>query len=204
MKPAALVKLEPADLAVIRGRAELSADAEPLVQACATVVEAIEALTRGGLLIEAARMMAHAMPRREAVWWACMCARHTRPPSLAKLDDDALNAAELWVRKPTDENRRAAFALAQEAGFGTPEAWACVAAFWSGNSMSPLGQPDVPPAPNLTGAAVAGSVALAAARDHPALQPKRIRVFLGSARDIAAGGTGHLAQEAGHLAQDTD
>jgi hypothetical protein len=193
--PAPLVKLEPADLTVIRRRAELSPEAEPLVNACATAVEAIEALVRGGLLIEASRLMAHAMPRREAVWWACMCARYTRPATLPALDGAALEAAELWVRKPTDENRRAAFALAQEAGFSTPEAWSCVAAFWSGDSMSPLGQPVVPPAPNLTGAAVAGSVALAAVRDRPAQQIARIRVFLDSARDIAAGGTGRLPPE---------
>jgi hypothetical protein len=195
MKPGALVKLAPADLAIIRGRAELSAEAAPLVERCTSVVEAIEALTRSGLLNDATRVMAHAMPRREAVWWACMCARHTRPPELPALDGAALEAAELWVRKPTDENRRAAFVLAQDSGFGSPEAWTCVAAFWSGDSMSPLGQPAVPPAPNLTGAAVAGSVALAAVRSHPARQEKRILAFLESARDIAAGGSGRLDPE---------
>ncbi len=194
-KPAALVKLEPADLAVIRRRAELSAEAEPLLESCDTVVEAIQTLMRAGLLIEASRVMAHAMPRREAVWWACMCARHTRPPNLPEPDAAALDAAELWVRKPSDENRRTAFALAQEAGFGSPEAWSCVAAFWSGDSMSPVGQPAVPPAPNLTGAAVAGSVALAAVRHRPERQTARIRAFLESARDIAAGGTGRLDPE---------
>jgi hypothetical protein len=195
VKTAPLVKLEPADLAIIRQRAELSGEIDRLVEGSATVVEAIDLLSRNGHLVEATRVMAHAMPRREAVWWACMCARHTQPSDLTPADMAALEAAELWVRKPTDENRRAAFALAQEAGFGTSEAWSGVAAFWSGDSMSPLGQPAVPPAPNLTGAAVAGSVALSSVRVRPAMQMQRLRTFLGSAYEIAAGGTGRLAPE---------
>ena len=35
--------------------------------------------------------------------------------------DIALKAAETWVAKPTDENRRAAYAAAEMAGFGTPD-----------------------------------------------------------------------------------
>ena len=195
VKTAQLVKLEPADLAIIRQRADLPGEVERLIEGSASVVEVLEVLSRAGHLVEASRVMAHAMPRREAVWWACMCARHTRPVDLSAADAAVLEAAELWVRKPTDENRRAAFALAQEAGFGTSEAWSGVAAFWSGDSMSPLGQPAVPPAPNLTGAAVAGSVALASVRVKPALQMKRLQNFLSSAYEIAAGGTGRLAPE---------
>ena len=58
--------------------------------------------------------------------------------------------------------------------------------------MAPLGQPAVPPAPNLTGTAVAGSIALAAVRTDPTLQMARLQAFLTSAHDIAAGGTGRL------------
>lgn len=185
-------KLAPADLAIIRGRAGLSAECDQMIVACANVIDAIALLTQGGHLIEASRLIAHAMPKREAVWWACMCARATAPAELAALDAAALDAAELWVRKPGDDTRYAAFEIAQETGFGSPEAWACVAAFWSGDSMAPLGQPAVPPAPNLTGTAVAGSIALAAVRTDPTLQMARLQAFLTSAHDIAAGGTGRL------------
>lgn len=188
-------KLTPADLAIIRGRAGLSDEGNQVIADCATVLEAITALSQGGHLIEASRLIAHAMPKREAVWWACMCARATQPATLAPLDAAALEAAELWVRKPGEDARYAAFALAQEAGFGSPEAWACVGAFWSGDSMAPVGQPAVPPAPNLAGTAIAGSIALASVRTDPTRQMARLQAFLTSAHDIAAGGTGRLPPE---------
>ena len=81
---------------------------------------------------------------------------------------------------------------AQLAGCTSPEAWAAVAAFWSGDSMSPPDQPKVPPAPHLTGVAVAGAVILASVRPDPNGQPDRLQQFLHSARDIARGGAGHI------------
>jgi hypothetical protein len=61
--------------------------------------------------------------------------------------------------------------------------------------MSPEGQPAIPPAPHLTGTAVAGAVALAAVRGDPTRQQARLRRFLESGRNIAAGGPGRLPAE---------
>jgi hypothetical protein len=153
--------------------------------------EAIERLAGAGFLPEAAKLAAHALPKREAVWWACMCARHTAPENLPALAD-LVAAAETWVRKQSDETRRAAFDLAQARGLDTPEAWACVGAFWSGDSMAPPGLPKVAPAPHLCGTAVAGSINLAAVRFDPARARARLGRFLDSAREIATGGAGRL------------
>ncbi len=103
---------------------------------------------------------------------------------------------EAWVRKPSDEISRAAFAAAEQARFGTPEAWAGVAAFWSGDSMAPAGQPAVPPAPHLAGLAITGAVTLASVRADPARQAARLARFLASGRDIASGGPGRMEAEA--------
>ncbi len=158
------------------------------------VPAAVLALRSAGLAGEAARLVAFALPKREAVWWACMCARAV--PAEVKNDDRlALEQAEAWVFKPTDETRRQAFAHAQAAEFGTPEAWAAVAAFWSGDSMAPAGQAPVPPAPNLAGTAVAGSVALAAVRTRPERRGERLERFLASAAEIAGGGSGRMTPE---------
>lgn len=173
-----------------------------LVRHAAGVVEGIEdaapaftALVAAGCHTEASRLLAHALPRREAVWWACMCARHTAPAALPAPDRRALEAAEAWVFRGEDKDRRAGFEQAQEGNFASPEAWAAVAAFWSGDSMAPPGQAPVPPAPHLAGAAVAGSVLLAAVRDAPERREARLRQFLDSGREIAGGGPGRLPAE---------
>jgi hypothetical protein len=158
--------------------------------------EALRRLENAGLLMEAARLVAHALPKREAVWWACMCAVHTAPAEAPLQDRLTREAAEEWVRKQTDAQRRIAMELAMKTGLTTPEAWAAVAAFWSGDSMAPPGQDPVPPAPHLAGTAVAGAVALAAVCTDPSRQPRRLRQFLESARGIASSSTGRLPPEA--------
>ena len=183
------------DLAAIAPLLDLPPSAAAAMRPCKQVPEGLAALESGGFLAEAARLFAHALPRREAVWWACMCAAHTAPSDLPQPDHSAREAAETWVRQPTEPNRREAMRRAEAAGFGTPEAWAAVAVFWSGGSMAPEGQPAVPPAPHLAGTAVVGAVTLAAVRGHPAHRDARLARFLESARAIADGGAGRLAPE---------
>lgn len=192
---AALTKLAGADLATVAGRALLPPEARLPLRDCTEIADALDRLESAGFATEAVRMLAHALPKREGVWWACVCAAHTAPPDLADPDRMAREAAELWVRQQKDEPRRAAMAHAEKAGFQTPEAWAAVAAFWGGDSMAPIGQAPIPPGPELTGTAVAGSVALAAVRGDFALQAVRLKRFLESGRDIAAGGAGRITPE---------
>jgi hypothetical protein len=183
-------------LAPLLPRLELEPPAAAMLDGAETCADAITRLEAAGLRNEAARLAAHALPKREAVWWACMCARAVPDPALAPTDLEALLAAEAWVRKPGDDAvRRAAMEAAQRTGFRTPEAWAAVGAFWSGGSMSPPGQPAVPPPDHLTGVAVSGGVVLAAVRLKPERAPDRLTRFLISARDIAAGGAGRIAPE---------
>jgi hypothetical protein len=161
-----------------------------------SAAEGIDRLVAASLRQEATKLAAHALPKREAVWWACMCARSVVDPALPQPDVAARDAAEAWVRQPADDAlRRAAWAAAQKTGYNSPEAWAAVAAFWSGGSMSPEGQPVVPPAPHLTGVAVSGAITMAAVRGRPERADARFERFLASARDIATGGPGRLAPE---------
>lgn len=191
----ALIKFTRANLAELVRVIDLPPGTAAMLQGCAGVADALERLESAGLLVEASRLVAHALPRREAVWWACMCATHSAPADLPAVARDARETAEQWVRQQTDALRRAAMEHAQASGFSTPEAWAGVAAFWSGDSMSPEGQPPVPPAPHLTGTAVAGAVALAAARGDARRNADRLKLFLESGRNIAAGGPGRLPAE---------
>ena len=190
-----LGKIQDTDFAAIRSRVALSTGAATVLTNVTLVPDALQRLEAGGFLVEASRLVAHSLPKREAVWWACMCAFHTAPPDLLENDRLAREIAENWVRQQTDKLRREAMAKAEAVDFGTPEAWAAVAAFWSGDSMAPEGQAAVPPAPHLCGTAVAGSVVLAAVRGDPSRQPARLKRFLESGRNIAAGGPGRLSPE---------
>jgi hypothetical protein len=84
---------------------------------------------------------------------------------------------------------------AEAANFASPEAWAAVAAFWCGDSIGPEDQPAIPPAPHFAGKAVSGAVALASVRGEPKRQAARLKRFLESGRNIAAGGPGRLPAE---------
>jgi hypothetical protein len=190
-----LIKLNAIALPTLLPRLDLPLAPKIAIQACTSVPEALAALEAGGFLIEAARLTAHALPKREAVWWACMCALHTAPEPLPEADAKARELAEQWVRSQADDIRRAAMDEATRAGFQSAEAWAGVAAFWSGDSIAPLEAQKVAPPPQLTGVAVAGAVALSAVRPTAHARDKRFNIFLGSARDIATGGSGRLPRE---------
>jgi hypothetical protein len=149
-----------------------------------------DAFVAQGLHVDAVRFLARGLPKREAVWWACLCARDRLPPDAPPAVQAALKAAEDWVYKPTEENRRAAWARAEAATFETPSSWAAVGAFWSGGSLSPPENPVVPPGEHLTGLAVAGSIMLAAAQTEPLRAPEHYQQFLAYGANIAAGGRG--------------
>lgn len=185
-------------LAPLMPRLEIEPDGARLLEGTIDAAEGIARLEQGGRLNDALRLVAHALPRREAVWWACMCARGVPDPAAKPEDLAALEAAERWVRRPDEANRRAAMAAAEKTGFRSSEAWAAVGAFWSGGSMAPEGQPVVPPAEHLTGVAVAGAVVLAAVRNAPQMADARYARFLVSARDIALGGAGRIPPEEGN------
>ncbi|MBL6077074.1 hypothetical protein JMJ56_03585 [Belnapia sp. T18] len=176
-------------------RLELDAEGSALLAGLADAEAALARLEGAGRMTEALRLLAHALPKREAVWWACMCARAVPDPAARAEDAQALDAAEAWVRRPDEAARRAAMAAAERAAFRSTEAWAAVGAFWSGGSMSPEGQPVVPPAEHLTGVAIAGAVVLATVRTAPERAPVRYPRFIASARDIGTGGAGRLPPE---------
>jgi len=166
------------------------------VKDCQSATEALARLEAGGFLMEATRLLAHALPRREAVWWACMCATHTEPPDLPEVDHKAREAAELWVRQPSDENRIAAKKKSDATAVATPESWIAMAVFFCGESITPEGQPVVPPKPHIAGRTLSGAVLLSAVRSDPKRQVVRLQRFLESGRNVAAGGAGRLPKEA--------
>lgn len=165
------------------------------LKGCQSATEALDRLEAGGFLMEATRLLAHALPRREAVWWACMCAAHTEPPDLPEADRKAREAAELWVRQPSDQNRIGAKQKSDATAVATPKSWIAMAVFYCGNSITPEGQPAMPPKPHIAGRTLSGALVLSAVRSEPKRQVARLQRFLESGRNVAAGGAGRLPKE---------
>ena len=134
---------------------------------------------------EATRFLAHALPRRECVWWAWVCARKVTGADAPPAVRAALDATERWIVQPTDEHRRAAMEHAQAADLGTPAGCAALAAFFTGGSLGPPQAPVIPPGEFMTAKAAAGAVTLAAVVVEPARAAERFREFLGLGLEVA-------------------
>jgi hypothetical protein len=134
---------------------------------------------------DAVRFVAHALPKREAVWWAWMSARRgsgDHPPRPIKA---SLEATEKWIAQPSDENRRAAKAAADTAKLDTAAGCAGLAAFFSGDSLAPPDLPAVAPGPYLTAKAVSGAVNFAAMAGEPKQAPEKFKSFVAQGLDVA-------------------
>ena len=141
------------------------------------------ALATAELFVDGIRVLAHLLPRREAVWWAWMNAqRHagTKPPPKVAV---ALKAVETWIGSPTDDNRRAALQAGEEV-LTSATGCAALAAYLSGN-LAPPGAPEVPPPPYGTARAVIGSLLLAAVVAEPEKAPERHKQFLTDGLQLA-------------------
>jgi hypothetical protein len=174
---------------------KMAPEAKALIEDVPDAQGAIDILTKNEYLLEATRLYAQALPNRESVWWACMCAYHTAPEDMDEKDRKPRDLAEAWVRSQKDDVRRAAMAAAKAIDMKGPEAWCAASAFYSGESINPVEFPANKPAPHLSGIGVASAVLLASLRGDPTRQKGRLARFLESAQDISGGGSGRLPVE---------
>lgn len=151
-----------------------------------TMVEAARVLLGAGLLHDAVSVLAQALSRQAAAWWACRAARlEAGGPGATEIA--ALEAAEEWVRAPAQSKAYAAQEAAEQVGYAAPAGCAALAAFLAGDSMAPAHLDPLPPLPYLAGLAAAGAVRLAAERRSPVEAESRLRALLETGFAIAAG-----------------
>ena len=173
---------------------ELNETAKVLLQACPTSVDYIQQLVDKKLYTDAVKVLAHALPKREATWWACLCARKTLTDTLLATESKAIELAEAWVYKPSEENRKLLIPLVETAHFKSAASWAAVAAFWSGSNISLTPEVTIPATEGLTAKAVIGAIITAAVSDKPENIASNYQFFLKQGIDIACGGDGRLSQ----------
>lgn len=140
---------------------------------------------------DAVTFLAHALPVRESVWWATMCA--STCSGWCTAEENAISAARAWVYTPDETARRYAEKMAKEAKLESGAGWAAQAAFWSAGSMTAPEDPSVSPPPFLYAHAVAGSINLSAVLPDGEHAISRYQNFLNIGLDIARGGNGSLS-----------
>jgi hypothetical protein len=169
---------------LISSVAELSGEAAALLRADSQPLEYVNLLVDQKLYPDAIRFLAHALPKREAVWWAWVCARRAageKPPAKIKA---ALEITEKWIAQPSEDNRRAAKAAADTAGLDSPAGCAGLAAFFSGGSLAPPDAATIPPGEYLTAKAVCGAVIFAAVNPEPQKAPEKFKSFIAQGVEV--------------------
>jgi hypothetical protein len=165
----------------------LRAEASDLLAECDNAVAFLSVALDRKMFADAIDFAGQWLPRRQVVWWGCLCGwqvlRGTRLPPEASA---ALSAATAWVIDPTEGNRRRAEAAGTAADFTTPAGNLALAAFHSGDSIAPDGLPPVHPAPDLANVTVANAITLLIAQvapdQKPAIQQQFARLALAVAK----------------------
>ena len=165
-----LVKISETRAKDVAGRCQqLPSSAAKLLTPEMTPAEFLSALQGTRQFVAGIEFMAHALPVREGVWWACLAIQHACNDTLVGPEKEACRAAVQWVLKPTEENRLAARAPAEAAGPATPAGAAALAAA-SGNAR-----------------AVCNSIKLSSIRSNPAGIADTQRLYVDLAIGIAQG-----------------
>ena len=173
--------------AEVSERARLGDEARSLLAEGMTSRQYLDQLIERQLHTDAVQFLAHALPKREAVWWACLCIAERLGPDPSQAATAALEAARAWVIDPEDENRRATFPAAEAADIGTPPGCTAAAAYFSGGSLAPAHLDPVAPAEHLTAHLVASALTLAAVIQEPAKAAEKHAAFLHIGLEVASG-----------------
>jgi hypothetical protein len=175
---------EPALRLLALANAKLTA--RPALPAAAPVPEMLAALEAAGARDDMLRLLAAALPVREAIWWGCLAAGDLVPPGAPV--PKPLAAARAWVYSPTPENRDVARLAAEGAEVDTVLAAAACAMCDGKIGPGELAAFDAPPGAVAT--FVFGLNIHSLSRAPAPLFDAHADMLIDRALDIARGGDG--------------
>ena len=173
-----LIKIKAATAAEICAHFDLTKEARALLAEGMGPGKFLEALVAKKQYVPGIEFLAHALPAREAIWWGCLCLQHACGDELSAEEKAACKAAVRWILQPTEENRAAARAPAEEAGAASPAGHLAKATYHTGGNVAPPKAPPKAPGPFAPAQSVATSVKLACAKANPAKMIETQRLFV--------------------------
>lgn len=167
-------------------RAKVGEEAMALLTDDSTTKEFIALLVKKDLFRDAIRLVAHMLPKREAVGWGCLCVRHLHTTQPEKPLPPVQSAVERWVSSPNEDNRWAAKQAADKDDPKTPSGLLAMAAFFAGPSMAPPNLQAVPPPDHVTSDIVGNVIILAGVLHQPEKAKEKYGVFMQKASALIA------------------
>lgn len=155
----------------------------------ATVAVVLGELEKAEAYVDMIRLLSVSLPSRECVWWACIAGKDimAREGSTS----ECLSAAEAWVFKPTNENRKRLHLVLENESGNDPAVLAATAAFYAPGTMG-LGDMEEQPAPPGIVASCTFGINLLTIKLGPD-PDTRFKLIIDRALDIARGGSGNLS-----------
>lgn len=172
---------KPAELAPV---ANLSKDAAALLTPEMPHRAFVAKMMEKELFPDAVAYLAHALPRREGVWWAWVTAKRAAGAEPEPKIKESLEATERWIAQPTDPNRRLAFEKGEKAELGTAAGCCGAAAFFAGESLAPPNLQAVPPGEWDTAKAIAGAVLIAVTEKEPEKLQEKFQAAIQQGLDV--------------------
>lgn len=166
---------------------QLSEEVKGVAKTVKTGPELVATLASKRKFVPAIRVQAHLLPKRHGVFWGFLCVQAVFQGKLPAKEQAAADAAEQWVRDPSEIRRYECEAAAEATTYDLSGSWVATAAFWSGGSLTPPDQPEVPPDERLTGQALTSALMIAAVHQDPGQDADRYQLFLKTAQQLASG-----------------
>jgi hypothetical protein len=166
--------------------ADLSGAARALVKDESTPSAYLDELEKQELYPDAVRFLAFKLPADTAIRWAIACIKELRSPESKKEKDEAVDAADRWVKAPGDETRFAAKEAGGKATKGDSKLLA-MAVFMSGGSLAPAGAPETPPPKYSAQKLIAGGVQVTVVSHEPAKANERYKQALKMGKALDGG-----------------
>jgi hypothetical protein len=139
------------------------------------------------LVRDARHFLAHAMPRRRALWWATLCARDCREFAAEPVLEEVINMASRFVLMPTESDRRAAERAMHANPVNSIATHLAAAVFMSHGSLAPPEGQAIPVPPSILGRLVSTVVYAAATKKNVVEYQHHLREYIALGREIAEG-----------------